>query len=92
MGVQRQFSEKHEKKYVKFSEKRKFRTCAYQGGKKYSFFGKCGVHCFSWNTRFEIHPFALLPTIKREKKKIFQPSPICVIATVVGFYCNRCLR
>ena len=30
------------------------------GGKKCSFFKKFGL--FSWNTRFEIRPFALLPT------------------------------
>ena len=35
--------------------------CAYQGVKKYSFFGEFGV-LFSWNIRFEIRPFALLPT------------------------------
>ena len=32
------------------------------GGKKYSFFGKFDV-LFSWNTRFEIRLFALLPAI-----------------------------
>ena len=31
------------------------------GGKKYSFFGKFGVLCFL-ETRFDIRPFALLPT------------------------------
>ena len=30
-------------KHAKFSEKRTFRTCAYQGGKKCLFFGKFGV-------------------------------------------------
>ena len=32
------------------------------GGKKGSFFRKFDTLCFSWNTRFEIHPFAFLPT------------------------------
>ena len=33
------------------------------GSKKCSFFRKFGMLCFFWNTRFEIHPFALLPSI-----------------------------
>ena len=32
------------------------------GGKKCSFFQKIWRALFSWNTRFEIHLFALLPT------------------------------
>ena len=32
------------------------------GDKKCSFFGKFDVLFFSWNTRFETRPFALLPT------------------------------
>ena len=33
-------------------------------GQKYLFFGKFGAFCFlSFNTRFEICPFALLPII-----------------------------
>ena len=38
-----------------------FSVCV-SGDKKCSFFGKFGMLFFSWNTRFEIHPFALLLT------------------------------
>ena len=66
-------------KHTKFSEKHTFI-------KKSSFFRKFGVVCFrvvrnfvfrkiwcalfSWNTRFEIRPFALLPTIFNWKENI----------------------
>ena len=43
--------------------KRVFQDVCVSGGKKFSFFGKFGVLFFSRNTRFEIRPFALLPTI-----------------------------
>ena len=55
-------------KHVKFSKKRTFLApdmhtyvCVSEG-KKYSFFKKFSVFCCFWNTRFEIHPFVLLPT------------------------------
>ena len=38
------------------------RRCAYQGVRNVHFFGKFGVLWFSWNTRFQISPFAILPT------------------------------
>ena len=38
------------------------RTCAYQGVKNVRFFRKIWRAFFFWNTRFEIRPFALLPT------------------------------
>ena len=46
-------------KHAKFSEKRK---CAYQGIKMFVF-RKIWRALFSWNTHFEIRPFALLLTI-----------------------------
>ena len=38
------------------------RTCAYQGGEKCLFFGKIWRPLFSYNTCFEIRPYALWPT------------------------------
>ena len=50
-------------KHAKFSEKRTFLTPWYAHvHPKCLFFGKFGVFFFSWNTRFEIRPLALLPT------------------------------
>ena len=49
-------------RHAKFSKKRIFLTPCVSGGKKCSFFGKFGGALFSLNTRFEIRPFALLPT------------------------------
>ena len=55
--------------HAKFSEKNEHslapNTHTYvrvSGGKKYLFFQKIWGALFSWNTRFEIHPFASLPT------------------------------
>ena len=55
-------------KHFKFSEKRTFltplirtRTYVYQGVRNI-FFRKIWRALFSWNTHFEIYPFALLPT------------------------------
>ena len=61
-------------KDAKFSEKRTFFYplirihVAVSGGKKMFVFRKIWRALFSWNTRFEIRPFALLLT-KREKKR-----------------------
>ena len=55
-------------KHAKFSEKQTFltpwyaRTCAYQVVRNVRFFRKIWRASFSWNTRFDIRPFALLPT------------------------------
>ena len=55
-------------KHAKFSKNEHFlppehiRTCAYQGVRDVRFSEICRAF-FSWNTRFEIRPFALLPTI-----------------------------
>ena len=55
-------------KHAEFSEKRTFRTCAYQGdgggggGKKCLFFGKFGVVCF---LVISVLRFALLPYYRR---------------------------
>ena len=49
-------------KHTKFSEKRRFLThCVYQGVRNVRFL-KIWRALFSWNTRFEIRPFVLLPT------------------------------
>ena len=61
--------------HVKFSEKNpnvsyrliRTRTRAYQGVKNVRFFRKICLALFSWNIRFEMRPFALLPTICRLK-------------------------
>ena len=54
--------------YAKFSEKLTFLTLTFlpyvcvSGGKKCLFFRKFWLALLSWNTHFEIRPFALLPT------------------------------
>ena len=71
-------------KYAKFSEKRTLRTCAYQGFKKYSFFGKFGMLCFL-ETR--VLRFALLPYYltlwfrllnKNESARVLKPQSTSV--------------
>ena len=52
-------------KHAKFSgnkENSGTRACAYQEVKRQEFFGKFGALFFSCNHRFEVRPFALLPT------------------------------
>ena len=43
-------------------QKGKFQNVCVSEGKKCSFFWKIWRALFCWNTRFEIRPFALLPT------------------------------
>ena len=53
-----------EKKACQIFQKRTFLTyVCISGGEKCSFFWKISQALFSWNTHFEIHPFALLPTM-----------------------------
>ena len=66
----------HEQKFQKVSrneETNAVRRCAYQGVKNVCLIRKIWHALFSWNTRFEIHPFALLPT------KWSQSLPVQVI-------------
>ena len=60
-------------KHSKFSEKRTFLTsgmftyACVSGLRNIRFFRKIWRAFFSWNTRFEIRPFSLLPTIFSKK-------------------------
>ena len=63
------------------------RTCTYQGVRMFVFrnFRKIWHALFSWNTHFEIRPFALLPTIYPDLDYIDVQPKFSVTSKMEGF-------